>query len=354
LEADVYIALMAETEFTIFYAWQSDLPSEQNRTAILRALTDAAAAVEAQRGVVVIIDQATRDMLGADNVADTIRTKIEAADMFIGDVTTITLPPPDGMEARPCPNPNVTFEIGYAAAHLGWKRCTLLINTALAKHKDLPFDFAPQRVSAFQIANGKDSGGVKNLAKLLTSAITGVIDASPKRPAELRALDPALKRRERDLLAAEEALSQFSTTALQGHIQDLPRAFSQRDLDFFHKFASVATSLLFHINDPALNAAFRSLFAAWDRALSYPERYRNAGERLIFSNPGDAPLDADQEISWEAIEVARAEMAQALGDLLRIIREDYVEIDLVETNEKALARWQREQAEMTRMLEGKA
>jgi hypothetical protein len=237
---------------------------------------------------------------------------------------------------------------------LGWKRCTLLINTALAKHKDLPFDFAPQRVSAFQVTNGKDSGGVKNLAKLLKNAIASVIDANPKRPAELRALDPAIKRRERDLLAAEEALSQFSTTALQSHIRDLPRAFSQRDLDFFHNFASVVTGLLFHINDPALDAAFRSLFAAWDRALSFPERYRDAGERLIFSNPGDAPLNADQEVSWEAIEVARTEMAQALDDLLRIVREDYVEIDLIETNAKALARWHRDQAEMTRMLKGNA
>ncbi len=343
---------MANTEFTIFYAWQSDSPAEQNRTAILRALTEAAAAVEAERGIVVIIDQATRDLLGADNVADSIRAKIEAADMFVGDVTTITLPPPEGLEARPCPNPNVTFETGYAAAHLGWKRCTLLINTALAKHKDLPFDFAPQRVSAFQIANKKDAGGVKNLIKLLKSAITGVIDAEPKRPAELRALDPAMKRRERDLLAAEEALSQFSTTALQSHIQDLPRAFSQRDLDFFHHFAGVVTSVLFHINDPALNAAFRSLFAAWDQALSYPERYRDAGERLIFSNPGDSPLDADQDISWNAIEVARSEMARALGELLRVIREDYVEIDLIKTNATALTRWHRERAEMARVLEG--
>lgn len=343
---------MSDTEFTIFYAWQSDSPAETNRTAILRALTDAAAAVESARGTVVIIDQATRNLLGADSVIDSIRAKIEAADMFVGDVTTVTLPPPEGRKARPCPNPNVTFEVGYAAAHLGWKRCTLLINTAHSRHEELPFDFSPQRVGAFRVAKGRDTGGVKSLAKLLKDAILGVLDKKPRRPAELRALDPAAKRRERDLAASLEALSQFSITALQSHIDDLPRAFSQRDLDFFHHFAAVVTSALFHINDPALNAAFRGLFAAWDQALSHPERYRPSGDRLIFSNFGDAPLDAEQEVSWNAIEAARSEMARNLGDLLRIVREDYVEIDLLQTNAAAIARWQRERAEMDRVLEG--
>ncbi|WP_419826180.1 hypothetical protein [Sphingomonas sp.] len=111
------------------------------------------------------------------------------------------------------------------------------------------------------------------------------------------------------------------------------------------------TSVHFHSNDPALNAAFRSLFAAWDQALPYPERHRDAGERLIFSNPDDAPLNADRDISWNAIEVARLEMARDFGELLQIIREDYVEIDLIETDATALARWNRERAEMARMLE---
>ncbi len=44
-------------------------------------------------------------------------------------------------------------------------------------------------------------------------------------------------------------------------------------------------------------------------------------------------------------------MARDFGELLQIIREDYVEIDLIETDATALARWNRERAEMARMLE---
>jgi hypothetical protein len=61
-------------------------------------------------------DETTRDTSGSPNIALKILEKIQAADVFVADITTVTAP---GAK-RPCPNPNVGYELGYAVATLGW------------------------------------------------------------------------------------------------------------------------------------------------------------------------------------------------------------------------------------------
>jgi hypothetical protein len=53
---------------------------------------------------------------------------------------------------RPCPNPNVGYELGYAVATLGWDRVILLFNEACGEFpKDLPFDFIQNRASPYRL-----------------------------------------------------------------------------------------------------------------------------------------------------------------------------------------------------------
>ncbi len=335
------------TELTLFYAWQSDSPASTNRNAIRVELTNAAAEIEANRpGIVLKIDEATRDMLGSDNVPDSIRTKIEAADIFIGDVTTVN-PPPDKPDdkVRACPNPNVTFEIGYAAAHLGWKRLILLINVATAKYEDLPFDFDRQRVSRFRVKAASDADGKGKLKTLLVDAITAIVDNNPPRPAELKAASPAEIRRRRDIENATWALSKIKIPLLQDHIQALPHMVNKDVFHFYYGYCGVIQSGLFHINDPKLDSAFRGLADAWQRALAPGENYhQNSAGHSIFSNPGDMPLSEEQQKDWDTITQARDDMLNHLNKLLEIIRADYVEIDPKETNRRAHNDWQQEEA----------
>ncbi len=101
----------------VFYSWQSDLPKKSNLNAIREGLAEACKRVEkAQTGIKLVPDEATRDTSGSPNIALKILEKIEASDVFVADVTTVT---PPGAE-RPCPNPNVGYELGYAVATLGW------------------------------------------------------------------------------------------------------------------------------------------------------------------------------------------------------------------------------------------
>lgn len=335
-----------KTEQTIFYAWQSDSPKGTNRNAIRSALTAAVTAIEADLpGLTLKIDEATRDMVGADEVPSSIRTKIESADIFLGDVTTVTPPEPSDTKFRPCPNPNVTFEIGYAAAHLGWNRMILLTNLERAKYEDLPFDFDRHRVSQYRVKTANDAKGIEKLTELLVTAITAILDRNPPRPAELKAFDPAEIRRKRDLEAARRALSQIALPVLEDHIRRLPRIVHSRDMFFFHSYHGVVENALFHINDPALDNAFRGLDAAWNEAMSYGENYIPHGHRYFFTSPGDEPLTPDRQADWDAILAASSEMHRHLHALLEIVRERYVEIDLFETSRAAGEQWHVEQNE---------
>jgi hypothetical protein len=101
-------------------------------------------------------------------------------------------------------------------------------------------------------------------------------------------VDPAHVRRERDLRAARWALSQFAIPALQDHIERLPHSILNRDLFYYESFHGVVSNSLFHINDPALDAAFRGLDAAWNEATSYGRNYTDTRSGMnVFSSPGD-------------------------------------------------------------------
>lgn len=112
-------------EIKVFYAWQSDWQTASNRALIRHALRAASNAVESLAGAPLRIDiqEATRDEPGSPNIPALILAKIESSDIFICDISTINRGAPTAF--RRVPNPNVTFELGYAAAHLGWDRVVM-------------------------------------------------------------------------------------------------------------------------------------------------------------------------------------------------------------------------------------
>jgi hypothetical protein len=135
--------------------------------------------------ITVVPDEATRDTSGSPNIALKILEKIAAADVFLADPTTIT----PRLAKRPCPNPNVNYELGYAVGELGWDRVILLFNEAYGRFpKDLPFDIIQQRASPYRLTESDPNSARKPLEKLLTTAILAVIFKNPKRPSELRGL----------------------------------------------------------------------------------------------------------------------------------------------------------------------
>lgn len=323
--------------FTVFYAWQSDLPPKVNRRAILNALNEAAGNLEEELGGRILVDEATRGVSGSPYIPQKIFDKIRSSDAIIADVSTVCR----DISGRTTANPNVTFELGYAVAHLGWDRVVLLLNSNFGPVEDLPFDFDRHRASPYRLAPelaGSDLKAAKvDLRKLIETAIRAIMQGSPKRPKELENLSPDEIKRERDLRQIRLLLSQLSLTYIDGFIEDIPHQINTRILHFWANFHRVFVNSRFHLYDAELLDAFTTFHDAWDVALSYDHHYRDTSheELQIFGSKGDAPHTKAEQKAWVHINAQKLTMYQELQRILRIVRERYLEIDVNDTSEAA-------------------
>lgn len=322
-------------EFRVFYSWQSDSPKKTNINAIRKAIKLANKRIALKRTeLAVIADEATRDTSGSPNIALKILEKIENADVFVADITTITQPG----AARSCPNPNVTYELGYAVGQLGWDRVILLFNEAHGDFPgDLPFDFIQQRASPYSLTESDPSSVHGKLAEFLEDAISTIVNKNPKTPVELRGLSREKLEHEHDIENLEWLMSTIHLPTLDQYIHELPRVIDDRVFWFWEDFQGVVTNSLFSVYDQPIKQAITKLYCAWERTLQFPGRYHDTpgGRRHVFGNPGDAPLSKEQQVDWDAIMAARTEMAEALQDLLTRLRKSYIEVSLRKTNAKS-------------------
>jgi len=180
---------------TVFYSWQSQLPNSTNRSFIKDALDRAATAVKNDVTIDARpeIDQDTANTPGSPNIADTIRAKIDAAEIVVCDVSIVQGLDGDGDRVRPTPNPNVLIELGYAMKSLGtMDRLVLVMNTAYGGIKELPFDLRQYRPTTYSLPeDAKDkSAARKELASKLEATFRHVFrkpnrHAKPASPVEL-------------------------------------------------------------------------------------------------------------------------------------------------------------------------
>jgi hypothetical protein len=337
----------------VFYAWQSDSPKKTNLNAIREALKIAKEKIEEARPDLRILpDEATRGTSGSPNIALKILEKIEAADVFIADVTTIT---PPGAQ-RPCPNPNVGYELGYAVSQLGWDRVILLFNQAFGDFpKDLPFDLVQQRASPYKLTIADSNSARGKLAEFLESAIYAVMDNNPKRPAELRGLSRGKLEHDHDVVNIRWLMSTIHLPTLDQHISELPHIITDRALLFWEYFNGVVANSLFNVYDLILKGAVDRLYFAWRTALSHDEQYDiTPGARIhVFTNPLDLPLPPERQKVWDEIDTARIEMRRSLDKILERLRGSYIEVNLHKTNAKAWKDHVAYETEFRKAMDGK-
>ena len=78
---------MSDSQITIFYSWQSDLPGSDTRNIIQDSIKDA---VRLLRDTVDIeADRDTKGEVGSPDIAKTIFSKIDDCDIFIADVSAV-------------------------------------------------------------------------------------------------------------------------------------------------------------------------------------------------------------------------------------------------------------------------
>jgi hypothetical protein len=128
---------------TIFWSWQSDLNPRVTRELIRDALASALENLHAELDERHELTSDTQGVAGSPDIVATILAKIDAAAVFVGDVTPVAV----SREGRAVANPNVLIELGYAKRALGLNRVIMVWNTAFeGAHVDrLPFDMRGRR-----------------------------------------------------------------------------------------------------------------------------------------------------------------------------------------------------------------
>jgi hypothetical protein len=335
---------MPET-FWVFYSWQSDLPRASSQDLIRRALHRAAKSLNAKHTKAeVVIDEATRGEPGSPDIFQAIREKISKADVFVGDVSTITKASESG--GRAFQNPNVLIELGYALAELGYPRMILLCSRQFTNvPADLPFDIDRRRVTPFSGSDPELKSGQaeSNLAATLAMAIDTVRIRNPRK-ARLHSLDaPEAVKRVRDADLLETVLSCIHGPSLLAHTEDVPYRINQDTLDYWYGFDAWVSAKVHLLADQRLRDGCFSLRESWAKTIEHTYDYdaNGTGRYALFYNPGDWPLSEERQSRWDATLAAAAELRRSWVDLCAYVRDNYVELDLDKCSRSALERHQR-------------
>lgn len=173
---------------TVFWSWQSDQPARETRTLIKTALQGALLNLqgEFQEAERPEIDHDTKDVPGSPDIVAAILAKIDAAAVFVADVTPIAV----SDSGKHVANPNVLIELGYAKRALSLSRVIQVWNTALtdATPEDLPFDMRQKRKPiGFSLKAGAATDELRRvrgkLQQELENALRSTLTALPAEPA---------------------------------------------------------------------------------------------------------------------------------------------------------------------------
>lgn len=269
-----------KTAPTIFFSWESDLPSATNHYAIKNCIE------KAIKGTPLSYDEATRGESGSTNILDAIFKKILVADIFVCDITTVgTIQNTNSANRplRPTPNPNVLLELGYAIANLGLERVVLIYNKKYAgenirEYSDLPFDIPKQRIIGYTLADKNDKTEKENLTNRLKYEINAILKKDTIKNSDI-IRDVREGKRVKDVENLNWFLRRVSLTDFDIFRDNLPMrvympivSFFEIDLEYCH------TNSLFHIHNVELRTLiddFRNSLSRVCRLggiLHYPDR----------------------------------------------------------------------------------
>ena len=154
----------------IFWSWQSDTPKDIGRFFVRDALREAIQTLKTDEDLLEPVEREVAARLehrdsdrqgvpGSPDLAATIFEKIEAADVFLADVTLVG-ETPDGKKLI---NSNVAIEYGHAHHALTFRRVLMVQNNHYGDGDALPFDLRQkswplQFMLAPGASNGSDQG----------------------------------------------------------------------------------------------------------------------------------------------------------------------------------------------------
>jgi hypothetical protein len=322
---------------TVFYSWQSDLDAETNKDAIEDALQNSKIDIEKEiANINLNIDDAVRNTTGSININQSILDKISKCDIFICDVTPINHQLlKENKEAKPIPNPNVMFELGFAVSKLGWERIWLLFNLHYCSSIKLPFDIGNNITHGYLIAPKNEGKYLQNLANLttsLTEKLKNIILKNPPKGYELEKLDPEKVKRERDIRCLNRFLEMIHFKTLKDYLIGSPDFVEAGYFLMILNLFYVYKDFDFSINDVRLEVHINEFYTALMSISQFFQYYKliEGTDKYAFDDNVQDAFDVHKIIKNNN---KKTEVTFRL--LLSYIKEKYIEIDTDETNKIA-------------------
>ncbi|MBP2149345.1 hypothetical protein [Xanthobacter flavus] len=315
----------------VFFSWQSDVLPEKTTNLVRKAIKLAAIKIEKDKNIFVEILEATTNSPGSPYVPYEIVRKIRECDVFIADVTPVAFL--GGL--KKIPNPNVVFELGVAAVHLGWERIIMVANQDDLDITGYPFDFDRHRISAYAIRDNNASSDESNFLNLVYRAMALIVEKSPTRPYRVVDADFSLIKREKDIKIINWFMSNMSSSMLDLFIQYLPDQMYVGGIHISDGLRGVCDSSRFILYDKDAQDLMVNLKDSLYTAASYSDYYRESQNWMIqiFGSKHSSAESREREKNGLAeIKIIKEKLRQDLKLLMNKIHKDYPEIDIDKTN----------------------
>lgn len=135
-------------DFSVFYAWQSDLPPKTTRRFIEDAAKRTIKNIEKDISIEESprLDSDTKGESGMPEIVSTIFNKIEGCGIFLADLTFVGESyEVEGKKRKKLPNANVLLELGHASSRVGWDRMICVMNSFYGGAEETIFDIKHRR-----------------------------------------------------------------------------------------------------------------------------------------------------------------------------------------------------------------
>ena len=146
-----------QKKIRLFFSWQSDkMDCKKIIQTELQKVTNRLGA----DGIVLIVDQDTRNRIGTEKIEASVLQKIRDCDVFIADLTPVArvnVGKDDSFNRyKLMPNSNVMYEYGFAVGVKGMNRMIAVANMQEGELiEQLPFDINHDSIISFNVEKGK-------------------------------------------------------------------------------------------------------------------------------------------------------------------------------------------------------
>jgi len=202
---------------TVFYAWQSDRPRKVNRDLIHQAAEAACERIseDGSNPWNVTLDSDTQGVAGMCDIPNTILDKISRCSIFLADLTFVGKTD-NGSDEQQMPNPNVLFELGFAANCLGFDPLVGVINEAYGSVEGQVFDIKRRSSLSYSVPENATSRVIEKQRDRLSRQLEEVFRTTLEKVVAPRMAEASRDRED----GFKRLQSDFADRVKQGRFHD--------------------------------------------------------------------------------------------------------------------------------------